>query len=1153
MLSAEEIRRNSVVEITSRELYSNNKPVIGGLFDPRMGVLERDMICPTDGLGYMETPGYFGHIELARPVFFIQHIKDIKKICICVCFKCSKLLIGKKSNEHMLEWSSEKRWDTVSKLAASVKRCGDSNENGCGYKQPDKIKLEGMASIFAEWSNIDSSLSAASQQTVRMKLSPEMILKNFRRICDDDIVFMGFHPLWSRPEWMICQVLPVPPPAIRPFVKHDAQQRSEDDLTHIYCTIFKNNQILADKMAQPNVNVNIIESMTQLLQYYIAIVVNNKIKGISPMAQRSGRPLQCIMSRINTKTGRIRGNLMGKRVDFSARTVITGDPNLSIRQLGVPLKIAINITKPETVNQRNIEFLTVLVRHGADKYPGAKILERKNGDTISLRHVNTAKVVLAKGDVVHRHMLDGDVVLFNRQPSLHRMSMMAHIVKVMMVGDTFRMNVGDTKPYNADFDGDEMNMHMPQNELAEIELRHLAAVPLQQLSPTGNSPIIGIFQDSLLGSFQFTRPGVNMSPRTAMNLLMRFPRIDTDRLDRCGETVTSFDVLSQILPAMSMLAKNKSFREGEEDEKTSNNVLEIQNGKFVRGKLDKDLLGKPTRGILHRIHNDFGANACAHFNDDLQNIVTEYMKTCSFSVGISDLVARTKTYMEIDDILRTKKNEVDEFIDSVHLGMFENDTTGTRMDAFEMKINNILNRANDETGKKVTEAIDGHNNRFVTIVDSGSKGSALNISQMVACVGQQNVDGKRIPYGYDDRTLPYFTKFDDSPAARGFVVNSYISGLTAPELFFHAMGGREGLIDTAVKTAQTGYIQRRLIKGLEDLVVMYDMTVRNNMGKIVQFAYGDDGFDSTKVENQFLPLVNMTLEEIYLLYDIAGQKQSQLFTPGVKRKLDMDKIKSKCSEYTAKMIAWRDYVVLDVFRSTNDNIVRIPVSFVSIINNIRGQLDLLVQHDLGDDYDNGGGGGGDTDGYERGGNEQQQQQQQRMSARVLVDLDPLDAFEMIETAFQTLNCIPYAKSNRLFEIMYFFFLNPTDLIYKKRFTRRALQLALETINLKFREAIVHPGEMVGVIAGQSIGEPTTQLTLNSVNYETLILVRDARGNLDRVMIGEFVETQMRRVLGRDPRRLISNKKRKHSAISDVDDVDDVDDAHAREGGEENKR
>ena len=448
ILSPEEIRKNSVCEVTSRDTYNNNKPVVGGLFDPRMGVLEPGIICPTDGFTYTDTPGYFGHIEMARPVFFIQHIKEIMKIARCVCFKCSKLLVNKNRHQHILKWSSEDRWQYVCGLASKVKRCGESIEDGCGCKQPDQVKLEGMASLMAIWKNMETD-EANEKKEIIMRLTPEIILKIFKRISDEDITFMGFSHVWSRPEWMVCQVLPVAPPSVRPSVKHDAQQRSEDDLTHIYSNIIKTNKELVEKINN-NANPNVIEGMTTVLQYYVAMIVNNKVKGAVPMAQRSGRPLQCIMGRLNSKNGRIRGNLMGKRVDFSARSVITGDPNLSIKQLGVPRKIAMNITKPVTVNDKNRDFLLKLVQNGPEVWPGAKILERKNGENISLRYVDRSSIRLENGDIVHRHMMDGDAVLFNRQPSLHRMSMMCHIVKIMRVGDTFRMNVADTKPYNAD-------------------------------------------------------------------------------------------------------------------------------------------------------------------------------------------------------------------------------------------------------------------------------------------------------------------------------------------------------------------------------------------------------------------------------------------------------------------------------------------------------------------------------------------------------------------------------------------------------------------------------------------------------------------------------------------------------------------------------
>jgi DNA-directed RNA polymerase II subunit RPB1 len=1047
MLSPEEIRKNSVVEVKSRDTYINNKPIAEGLFDPRMGVLEPGLVCPTDGYTYIDTPGYFGHIELARPVFFIQHIKEIMKICKCVCYKCSKILVNKNQHKHILDKQGSERWDYVTAACSKVKRCGDSSDDGCGCKQPDKIKLEGMSTILAVWENIETEGDAESKK-INHKLTPEIILKIFKRISDEDISFMGFSPLWSRPEWMVCQVLPVPPPAVRPSVKHDAQQRSEDDLTHIYSNIIKTNKDLAEKIAN-NASPNVIEGLTTVLQYFIAMIVNNKVKGAVPMAQRSGRPLQCIMGRLNSKNGRIRGNLMGKRVDFSARSVITGDPNLSIRQLGVPKKIAMNLTKPVTVNDLNRDFLMKLVQNGPEEYPGAKILERKNGENISLRYVDRASIRLENGDVVHRHMMDGDAVLFNRQPSLHRMSMMCHIVKIMKRGDTFRMNVGDTKPYNADFDGDEMNMHMPQNVLAETELRHLAAIPWQMISPSGNAPIIGIYQDSLLGSYRFTRPNVNMSPKDAMNLLMMYDKVDPklflEKRDT-KEDISSFDVLSQILSPITLKYKTKLYEE-EEDAKTSNNVLEIRNGKYIRGQLEKSVLASTTKGIIHRVCNDYGNMQASQFIDDLQNVVTEYMKTSSFSVGISDLIANKVTQDKIIQVIAEKKHEVQTLIEKLHLGIFENNTAQSNMMEFESKVNNMLNDANNQAGSIGRKSL-SKTNRFVMIVNSGSKGTPINISQMISCLGQTNVDGKRIPYGFDSRTLPHFNKFDDSPGARGFIENSYISGLTAPELFFHAMGGRIGLIDTAVKTSQTGYIQRRLIKGLEDLKVEYDMTVRNNKGKIIQFAYGDDGFDSTRAENQIMPLVGMSTEDIYLHYDIIGVNDQhndlfEIYTKGTQSRVRKQRAATMeyCQKYIEKMIDSRKSVVESVFNYKNENTVKVPVSFQNIIANIQGQLNL--------------------------------------NSNSIVDITPLEAFDLIEEYFEKLKKMTYVQPTSLFELLYFFYLTPKDLLVNKRFHRAALIMVLENVVLKYKQSVVHPGEMVGVIAGQSIGEPTTQLTLNT--------------------------------------------------------------------------
>ena len=347
-----------------------------------------------------------------------------------------------------------------------------------------------------------------------------------------------------------------------------------------------------------------------------------------------------------------------------------------------------------------------------------------------------------------------------------------------------------------------MNLHMPQDPESEAELRNLAAVPYQIVSPANNSSIIGIYQDSMLGCYQFTRPNIKFNPRDAMNLLMMFNGInEKELLENMKEKggITNFDILSQIMPPLSMRYKTKAFKDDKDDMKTSNAVIEIKNGKYVRGQIDKSVMGAGTKGLLQRVCNDFGNMASAKFVDDVQNVVTEYMKSAGFSVGISDLISDQKTNDEIIQVITKKKTDVKNLIDQVQIGIFENNTGKTNEEEFETQVNSILNQATSESGKIGLKSLD-KDNRFVIMVNAGSKGSDLNISQMISCLGQQNVDGKRIPYGFENRTLPHFTKYDDSPSARGFVESSYINGLSPQELFFHAMGGRVGLIDTAVKS-----------------------------------------------------------------------------------------------------------------------------------------------------------------------------------------------------------------------------------------------------------------------------------------------------------------------------------------------------------------
>jgi DNA-directed RNA polymerase beta' subunit len=624
-----------------------------------------------------------------------------------------------------------------------------------------------------------------------------------------------------------------------------------------------------------------------------------------------------------------------------------------------------------------------------------------------------------------------------------------------------------------------MNLHMPQDPESESELRNLAAVPYQIVSPANNSSIIGIYQDSMLGSYQFTRPNLKFTPRDAMNILMMFNNVNEDKLKTAIQKngyISNFDILSQIMPPLSMKYKTKAFKDGD-DSSTSNAIIEIKNGEYIRGQMDKSVLGARSKGLLQRVCNDFGNMASSKFIDDLQNVVTEYMKSTAFSVGISDLISDQRTNDEIIQVITKKKTDVKNLIDQVQIGIFENNTGKTNEEEFETQVNSILNQATSESGKIGLKNL-SKTNRFVIMVQAGSKGSDLNISQMISCLGQQNVDGKRIPYGFENRTLPHYTKYDDSPSARGFVESSYINGLSPQELFFHAMGGRVGLIDTAVKTSTTGYIQRRLIKALEDLMVSYDMTVRTNKMKIVQFSYGDDNIDTTKVEDQTIPVVSMSTQDIYSHYllpeDTANKLLNNVFLKNVltRHKKQNAEFMEKIAVLIQMMIKNRDLLIKNVFRNKSESNVGCPVAFQYIINNVQGQCTI--------------------------------------NSSSMVDLTLLEALNMIENAYNNLLKLNYSSPTELFKTLYFYYLSPKELLVSKRFNKASLSLLLDNITLNYKKAIVAPGEMVGMIAGQSIGEVSTQMSVPyNTQHKLIIFDKTTKvAHYENIIIGKFVDNLM---------------------------------------------
>ena len=1058
IFSPDEIVKRSVVEVINQSTYDGNEPKIGGLFDPRMGVLDNGKNCRSCGQTNHGCPGHFGHYRLARPVYFIQFLPMIRNVLRCVCIRCGKLLIDKSRHARITKRRGESRWKAVLDACSKVTRCGQETEDGCGTVRPKSFQVEGIARIVAEWVDVNDEGDGQKQtkktsevKKIKQPLEVEYVLRLFRQILDEDVDFMGLSRFWCRPDWMICTVLPIPPPQVRPSVVQDNNQRSEDDLTHKLFEIIKSNKKLQEQINK-NANRNTIDELTTLLQYHVATLVDNKIPGVAPSAQRGGRPLKSLQQRIGSKEGRVRYNIQGKRVEQSARSVITGDPNISIAEVGVPMKIAMNLTRPEKVTNYNRERLYKYVQNGADVFPGAKSVVRKDGRMISLKHVNTKEIVLYNGDTVNRHLMDDDIILFNRQPTLHRMSMMGHRVRVLPF-NTFRLNVTVTRPYNADFDGDEMNAHIPQSYEATAELQEIASVPMQIIRPRDAMPVIGVVQDALAGAYLATRPNNFFTRREFMNMMMKNKRFQNVPQPNANGRYTGQQIIGTLFPPININMENSRYEADPQDY----NKVNIREGQFNQGVLDKGLFNKAGKGIVHTIYNDYGPKEAVDFMDGLQSMVETYLIMKGFSVGISDLIADEETKKKMEVTIAEKKKEVDDMILQVHMDLFTNNSGKSNQEEFEAKAIGILNKATVDSGKFGVESLSDEN-RLMTMVRSGSKGDATNVAQMIACVGQQAPEGRRIPYGFTDRTLPHYKMFDDGAEARGFVEGSFLRGLTPQEFFFHAMSGREGLIDTAVKTADTGYTQRQLIKAMEDLMTQQDGTVRDATGKIVQFRYGEDGVNSTKIEGISLPLGKFTEEQIQTKFGLEGVDFSQILTSGTERGDDADLLE----EFVEEICKDRRMLVEGVFGGGRSTALFAPLNIERLLNNFKIKFNLDKTQPT--------------------------------------SLTPSTVLKGINSIIERTQ--PY---NKIWAASLRYHLAPHKIIVEERFTQEVWETLVQAIVVKNWKSWAPPGELVGIVAAQSIGEPATQMSALSSTFVVINSKTDSYSG----PIGKYIDTLLR--------------------------------------------
>ncbi|AFN04345.1 DNA-directed RNA polymerase subunit A' [Pyrococcus furiosus DSM 3638] len=868
ILSPQEIRKMSAVEVTVPDTYDDDGyPIEGGVMDKRMGVIDPGLRCETCGGRAGECPGHFGHIELARPVIHVGFAKTIYRILESTCRECGRIkLTDEEIEEYMkkIELARNRRSEfneiikEIHKKAKERMVCPH-----CGAPQYP-IKFE-KPTIYWEIRKDEQG------NEYRHRLMPTEVRDWLEKIPDKDLPLLGLDPEKSRPEWMVLTVLPVPPVTARPSITLETGIRAEDDLTHKLVDIIRINNRLKQNI-EAGAPQLIIEDLWDLLQYHVTTYINNEAPGVPPAKHKSGRPLKTLAQRLKGKEGRFRGNLSGKRVNFSARTVISPDPMISINEVGVPVEVAMELTVPEKVTEFNIERLRKMVLNGPDKYPGANYVIDPEGRR--RRIMDSNKETLANqldiGWTVERHLMDGDIVLFNRQPSLHRMSIMAHRVRVMPYR-TFRLNLAVCPPYNADFDGDEMNLHVPQTEEAQAEARILMEVQNHIISPRYGGPIIGGIQDHISGGYLLTREGAYFT-RDEVEQMLMFAGVDItelpepDKYDENGNPLWSGKtIFSLLLPedltvwyrnklcdeperceALEKLIEEKLMPDPEEVRKLAyDGFVYIQNGKLLSGAIDKKAYGREDGIILDLIVREYGVERARQFLDQVTKLTIWVITHKGFTTGIDDEDLPEEARDRIREIIREAEERVNKLIEAYKRGELEPLPGKSLEDTLESLIMAVLAEARDNAGA-VAEKYLGMDNHTVIMAKTGARGKILNITQMAALLGQQSIRGKRLYRGFRGRVLSHFKPGDLGARAKGFVVNSYKSGLTPQEYFFHAMGGREGLVDTAVRTAQSGYMQRRLINALQDLKVEYDGTVRSPEGIIVQFKYGEDGVDPMK-------------------------------------------------------------------------------------------------------------------------------------------------------------------------------------------------------------------------------------------------------------------------------------------------------------------
>ena len=976
------------------------------------------------------------------------------------------------------------------------------NKSTAQKKIPPESKVEFDAS-FEQAKKYTPELEKHTRKAMD-DLNPLKVMNLFKTISQQDCELLGLDPAEGRPDMFLWQYVPAPPICIRPSVAQE-NASNEDDITSKLSEIILYAGHLRESLKK-GVALPVIMEQWEFLQLQVGMYVNSDVPGLYQPG--FGKPIRGFCQRLKGKQGRFRGNLSGKRVDFSGRTVISPDPNLSIEQVAVPQLVAKNLTYPERVNHANIEKLRERVINGPNVWPGAQGIIKKDGakynlkiGTESLRERHAGG--LEHGDVVERHLEDNDIVLFNRQPSLHKLSIMSHLVKVRP-WRTFRLNECVCTPYNADFDGDEMNLHVPQTEEARAEAINLMGVKNNLITPKNGEPIIAATQDFITAAYLLSGKD-NFFDRATFTYICTQMLLGDTHLDLPPPAVIKpkalwtgkqiFNVLmrpNKESPVLVNLdAKNKVFYKKNDghipDMDIDDAFLVVRNSEVMCGRMDKSTVGGgDKKSVFYVILRDFGPDYAAAAMNRLAKLCARTLTLRGFSIGVGDVWPSGPLTDHKAKLVEDAYQKCDELIETYKQGKLEKAPGCNLEQTLENSISGILSKVRQQAGDYCVDNL-SKNNAPLIMAKSGSKGSNINVAQMIACVGQQIISGKRVPDGFQDRSLPHFHKNARQPPSKGFVRNSFYTGLVPTEFLFHAISGREGLVDTAVKTAETGYMSRRLMKSLEDLSTQYDDTVRTSEGGIVQFQYGADRLDPVDMEGDAKPVdFNRTWNHAQ---SITWRNSEASLLPREIQELCKTILDVERKKYVRRHLVTNEEIKYDdeTIRQSEDHDVLIAIdeheSARVYLNTIR---DYIAAHAMKLAKARKAVG---LDPCLPPGDEAMKKAVEKWAPRSAEDTEmEVDAFGKPDKPFEyVLRDLrrEFEEEEELDETSREARIRSKAQAHVDRVAKvseRTLRQFIQMCLRKYKKAHVEPGHAVGAVGAQSIGEPGTQMTLKTFHF-----------------------------------------------------------------------